>query len=112
MEFHFNVQQVLGHVAVTTKKNGSVAILDGEKIRVGGQILEQVKQVIDSMGHASGKVRIRQKLSALNLFESFSDPYQYPSNLFSSIFAGSKTSFDNHDSWQIAGKRPHNLLQI
>ena len=56
MEFGFDVGNALRSVAQSTEQN-EIAVIHGDKIRpVNAQVSDQVRQVIDAMGHASAKV--------------------------------------------------------
>ena len=56
MEFGFDVGNALRSVAQSTEQN-EIAVIHGDKIRpVNAQLSDQVRQVIDAMGHASAKV--------------------------------------------------------
>ena len=64
MEFNFDVGAALRSVASSVQQN-DVAVIHGDRIKgVSPPMMEQVRQVVDAIGHASGKVSKNQTLSA------------------------------------------------
>lgn len=57
MEFNFDVTAALGSVSASVQQ-GDIFVVRGDQLKgTNPPMMDQVRQIVDAMGHASGKVR-------------------------------------------------------
>ena len=113
MEFRFDVEQAVRSVASSVQGDG-IAVIYGEKLSRGmaPQALDQIRQVVDAMGYASGKVSLSENHQGCELKEaSVSVRLCHDRQLVilgsCAVVVGVKTSIDYHNNGKVASEWPH-----